>query len=264
MHRLCHDLNTVFGEGTAYVPTDQTRAGYSTPHILGYPGRWQDMIFVVPEIMHSLSEKPACFVRYVLNVPGLLAGPSEYGPEEMVFAYNAPLLPFASIACGEKLGADRVFTVPAIDRATFNPQRCPEDRYLDLEYCRKDGTYPEWRIDDKQRTTITRTWPERKEELASLFKSARSLVTYDDFTAVIDEARLCGCPVTIVPSETFKGAGAYRSFMCGDAGISIHGTEFDARDRLAECEAHADKKESEYKDALRRFVAMTQERADAV
>lgn len=257
LHRLCHDLNKILGDGHAFLSTQQTRPYANTPWIGDAGVDAKDLVIVAPEIMTDSSIACACFVRFALNKPGLLGGPARYASHEMVWTYTEALLPFVSEACGREIGPERVLRVPSIDRAVFNLDGAG-DRYLDLEYCRKDGSFPERGHGFMAKAIITREYPADKIQLAQMLKSAKSLTTYDDYSVLIDEARLCGCPVTVVPSENFMGVESYKGFICGDGGLTVEGHGFDTLDRLDECAAVADEREAEYDMVIWQFIEETQ------
>lgn len=41
-------------------------------------------------------------------------------------------------------------------------------------------------------------WPETREKLASLLRATKTLISYDDTSAIVPEALICGCEVKIV------------------------------------------------------------------
>jgi len=50
--------------------------------------------------------------------------------------------------------------------------------------------------------SINLQYPISRKRLAALFKTSSVLYSYDKCTAIISEARLCGCPVCLIPEDT--------------------------------------------------------------
>ena len=48
---------------------------------------------------------------------------------------------------------------------------------------------------------ITHGWPATRKELADALRSAKYLISFDPYTAVVHEATLCGCPVVLIEGE---------------------------------------------------------------
>ena len=129
-------------------------------------------------------------VRWTLNKPGYLGGDATYGPAERVWTwskafYDAPLL-----------------TVETIDRGLFYTDDTM--REFDTAYYGKALQRGVERVPlTRHMREIDRTpWPARREDLADLLHRTRTLYTYDDCTALIDEASLCGCRVVLLPEGT--------------------------------------------------------------
>jgi hypothetical protein len=149
-----------------------------------------EAIVVYPETVSGNPMKGKVVVRYILNHPGLLGGDKEYHSKELIFAY-APLF-YPGVPC---------LTVPVI-----------EDFFRDEGKPREGGCFwvgkgaDIWNHDIAAAeqvtggmTEITYGWPDTREELAALFNNTEAFYSYDDCTAMIDEARRCGCRVVVVP-----------------------------------------------------------------
>jgi len=144
-------------------------------------------IVVYPETVSSNPMKARTVVRYVLNYPGLLGGDSSYDSAELIFTFSPAYYPTAPL-----------LTVPII-----------EPFFRDYGLPRSGGCFwvgkGEGIVDEipetKGLTEITYTWPETRQELAKFLNEKEILYSYDDCTALIYEARKCGCKVVVIPGE---------------------------------------------------------------
>ena len=145
-----------------------------------------DAIVVYPETVPGNPMKGSTVARFVLNFPGLLGGDSEYDPKELIFTYHPRFYPGAP-----------VLTVPII-----------EDFFRDEGLPRSGGCFWVGKGVNVPRATLTEgmreitfEWPEKREDLARLFNESEIFYSYDDNTAMITEARHCGCRVVVIPGE---------------------------------------------------------------
>jgi hypothetical protein len=144
-------------------------------------------IVIYPETVSGNPMKARTVVRYVLNYPGLLGGDSSYSPNDIIFTYSPAFYPTAPL-----------LTVPII-----------EPFFRDYGLPRSGGCF--WvgkgagKVDEIPETSgmaeITYSWPETREELARFLNTKETFYSYDDFTALAYEAKLCGCKVIIIPGE---------------------------------------------------------------
>jgi hypothetical protein len=92
----------------------------------------------------------------------------------------------------------RLYT-PMIDVRFFNDLRGKKERSGVL-------TYKENRINGD--TEVTDNWPENWDKLSDLFRSSEYMRCGDNNTALMIEARLCGCPVLMTrPDDTVTYVG---------------------------------------------------------
>lgn len=144
-------------------------------------------IVVYPETVLGNPMKGRTVVRYVLNHPGLLGGDNYYDINEFIFTYSPVFYPTAPL-----------LTVPII-----------EPFFRDYGLQREGGCFWVGKREDivdeipetKGLTEITYTWPETREELARLLNTKEIFYSYDDCTALIHEARKCGCKVVVISGE---------------------------------------------------------------
>ena len=142
-----------------------------------------DDIVVYPEIVNGNPLGGKTVARWVLNYPGLLGGQKEYDPKELVFTWD-------KVYCD-----GHVLTVPIIEDFFRNEglKRSGQCFWIgkgkrpDIENYNTDN----W-------TEITYDWPATREELAKLLNEKEVFYTYDNNTALISEAKACGCKVVII------------------------------------------------------------------
>ena len=151
----------------------------------GYPVEsFAEDIVVYPEVAPGNVLKAKRVVRFILNSPGKLGhGEKTYAPNELLVAYNSELSSFAD---------GFVLQVPSTE-----PYFCPSDgpREMDAVYVGKGrnlGLHPASCVE------ITRNFPPTRPQLAELLRSVKTLYSYDDFTMLAHEAKICGCNVTLI------------------------------------------------------------------
>ena len=149
-----------------------------------------DDIVVYPEIVSGNPLGGKTVARWVLNTPGLLGGTKEYDSKELVFTWD-------KVYCD-----GHVLTVPIIEDFFRNEglKRSGQCFWIgkgkrpDIENYNTDN----W-------TEITYDWPATREELAKLLNEKEVFYTYDNNTALISEAKACGCKVFIIGEELEGG-----------------------------------------------------------
>lgn len=58
--------------------------------------------------------------------------------------------------------------------------------------------------DEKNNIIITLDFPKTRKELSDILKKSKVLYCFDNFTMMIEEARLCGCPVILFENSSFS------------------------------------------------------------
>lgn len=188
LHRLCHELNQL-GQ-TAYVNYHLRNPLWNTPYHPGpLHGNW---MAVYPEIVPGNPLNAPHVARWVLNHPGKLGGTKEYDPAEEVFvfheAFNHTL----------KVPPERILDCPVIETDIFYDRHLPREG--ELFYVGK--------------STKSRDLPGAREitagvdaadpiGLADTLNRATVLYTFDNETAMAEIARLCGCPVVVIPDGSY-------------------------------------------------------------
>lgn len=154
-------------------------------------------IVIYPE---SVSGNPLQFqnvVRWVLYFPGKNGGSLSYHSSETIFTwskifYDAPQL-----------------YLSGIDHLLFYDEHLPKTQ--DCYFVNKGGKWKE-QEEVKGLLEINMTFPPTREELAKLLKTTRILYSYDPYSAINLEAKLCGAKVKIITEEGFEDFEGVENF----------------------------------------------------
>lgn len=149
--------------------------------------------------------------RWCLSRPGLLGGPTVFGAGEMLFGYSDTILAYLP-------PSTRKLCLPVLDRHIFYPPLEGHPRSGGIWAYRGKNTRAEIAAVPglEAAREITRETPSH-EALGDILRAAEALYTFDDLTALIDEARACGCPVVVAPDGPY-GRGHRREL--GIAGMA--------------------------------------------
>jgi hypothetical protein len=199
LYLLCHEMN-VRGFPSFVVNSYQTAPQWIAPLIGWTEARRlarQGYVAVYPETVVGNPLRARVVARWVLNRPGWLGGRDVYDDTEIVFNYSNLYQPYIRNRIAGKLH------MPVIDESIFfcNDGE-PLTRTLECFYVGK-STWKEGVVNRTKAFEITRRTPPRN-QLGNLFRSARLFYCFDNSTALIHEALLCGCPVMIIPDGTQK------------------------------------------------------------
>lgn len=183
LHRLCHELNAI-GETAAIGNGYATNPEWDTPHGV----MDDDTIAVYPEVVSGNPWGAPRVARWVLNIPGKLGGDRLYDPSEIVFSwdlavFDAPLL-----------------HLPAVELDIYHDLGLP--RSGELFYVGKGS-----QGDTNGAVPITHEMRLDRYALADALNRAALLRCFDDYTAMPQIARLCGCPVLMPSGERLEPAG---------------------------------------------------------
>lgn len=151
----------------------------------------QGTICVYPEGVKGNPLDADTVVRYVLYYPGVLDGDKEYAKSEIIFTYHkqfydAPVLTISVI--------EDFFRNENLPRSggCFWVGKGMQGFAQDFEEFNKEL------MKLSNITEITYDWPATREEMPRLFNEKEVFYTYDNCTAMIDEARRCGCRVEVI------------------------------------------------------------------
>jgi hypothetical protein len=194
----------------AYVTAKATNPAFRTPvltpeTIQRHAQAGITPIAVYPEVVTGNPLNARIVARWVLNRPGLLGGEKVYDPGELVFYYSEVYLG----AIQNKVQG-RLFISNTNDSLFFyDAAHPPESRTLECFYVGK-SSYKAGYFDPDKAFEITRSSPTRK-NLGVLLRSARVLYCFDNSTALVLEAALCGCAVVIIADGTQSRAAIEKT-----------------------------------------------------
>lgn len=214
LYQLAYDLKKM-GFETAMTGTQKGHHKFTLPLLsseeasrFAKQGSW----VIYPEIVNGNPLGAKNVLRWVLNRPGLLGGQTVYDSSEHIFVYSDVFAPYVNNTIRGKL------YMPTLDRTLFFPPEEPnQPRGMTCYYVGK-STYKPGHLDPLQAFEITRNTPPRS-ELGKLFRASKVLYCFDNSTALIYEALLCGCQVIIIPDGTQTWED-YKTLELGVEGIS--------------------------------------------
>ena len=186
LHRLCHELNEAGHE--AYIDRSASNPAWNTPfHEPPLDGDW---IAIYPEVVWGNPWNAPRVARWCLNHPGKLGGQKVYDPAEIVFVFH-------ELFDHMGLGPERVLNLPTIET----------DIYVDRHLSRVGPTFYVGKGDKSREVPgaveITRSLALNREYLAYILNTATVMYTFDNETAMAEIARLCGCPVIVIPDGSY-------------------------------------------------------------
>lgn len=259
LHYLCHALNESGYE--AYVTCKVTAPHLRTPVLSKkimqrHQASGREPIVVYPEIVHGNPLAGNTVARWLLNQPGHLAGDKYFSDDDLIFTFDPSYLP------AEMRG--EVLHIPTIDLSIFNNEENPDDDsreyicFYAKKYLSKGGKFTrhvEGGISLCQDQKLTHR------DIASILRKSKLLYVYEP-TALIGEALLCGCPVSIIETDYWKANTANYSYVA-DWGVVMD----DSPESLALAKANVENYRAFHegvviRDAwihLDRFIKLTQE-----
>ncbi len=213
-------------------------------------------IVIYPEIVSGNPLGASTVVRYVLNVPGFIAGDLKYDENEIVVGFSEELSSVSS--------ASQTLTLAPWDLVNFY---LPEDsnvRYGSCFYSRKHRMAGNHLLETTSKSVEVDLIMTPR-EIGDLFRRSEVFYAYES-TALIGEAILCGCPVVLISNphfdvliggdEVFSGKGFAWDYADG---------AFDyARDTVDEGRTNLLRSISNGLEQLDSFIEMTQRRAQSV
>jgi len=257
LHHLCHALNQL-GQEAYVIGCTVTNNKLQTP-ILNHQDFIRMMerdispIVVYPEVVHGNPLESTSVVRWILNTPGHLGGDKYYAASELLFCYSQDFMPVEMSALNLR--------VPVIDQSIFNNINNPNDekregtcfyanKYLLAGY--------ELTEDVKNSVSLCQDVKLTRTEIAAILRKSELMYCYEP-TALITEAKLCGCPVVMINTPylrpeievDIKGHG----ISLGTAGIDIQEAK---RTVHKESELYEQIIRDSWSD-IRRFIDLTQQ-----
>ena len=158
-------------------------------------------ITILPEIDPPSDSNQGHVVRWVLYFPAVLCGgPSVYPEHELVVSYHPEYDQAANDAATRKPVLS--FTLPFCDmgEASTNIPTGLRDVNNVVWYGKGSRIFSP---NELSAIEITRSWPLNRKDLITLLKNTNRFYSFDRFTALNDEALLCGCEVLVWDGQEF-------------------------------------------------------------
>lgn len=259
-HRLCRDLNNLGYK--CYIIADVVNPEWNTPKYSDLNPRQRRILFSGPvniiysEVVRGNPLNGKRIIRYLQQYPGFLGGDTIFDKSVIVFSYSKDFMipgqPEENILAGS-----------IIELELFNLEGIGERDYETYYFGKMDWNNNIKRgIRESANVKIIKrlpTIPSTRKGVADLLKNSKILYCYDDLTVMIEEARLCGCPV-VVYSNRFQRE-YYKNNPGGDGGIALDNTPEEikyAKSTLNNFIENYKKIYEKYPEQLKHFVEVTQ------
>ena len=252
LHRLAGELQKRGFD--VFLNTEAQNKKWDNVPVYRYDAIGHD-IAIYPEIVSGNPFDAKTVVNYLLNIPGACSPDysSTWGKDDLFYTYSRLF--------NTKIGLpdDRVLLVPHINLSVFYDKHLPRtgravyrgkgsDRELLRQYPLLGGK-ESFRGDEGQ------------ERLSDMLNRITMLYVLDNATAMTEIARLCGCPVVIVPDGSYTKE-QYQQHEFWPAGGIGWGVEESA---IARATIDSEKMRSVYEEAeiefqrrLTNFIEVTQ------
>mgnify|MGYP001031143151 FL=1 len=205
LHLLCHYLNEAGAE--AYLTTEVMNPNLSTVHSWKAP---YNAITVYPESVSGHPYGTPRYARWILGTRRKTG--NEWLDDERVFIFSNRYRDLAEPLTSKPLN---VLWVPTFNYHEFcKPEG--EDRLGYAVYMQDMSKLPDW-YDPTFSTIIRKDRPISEREMVGLFQHSELFITDDVSTSMIDEARMCGCPVWV--TSGLAPGDNYGAIEYGDAGV---------------------------------------------
>jgi GT2 family glycosyltransferase/glycosyltransferase involved in cell wall biosynthesis len=215
LHYLCHALNELGYE--AYIAGATVTSNYLRTPLLDIGTEERHFISgripiaVYPEVTSGNPFNAPVVARWLLNIPGHLAGDIQFSENDLIFYHLPWCLP-------EGLKGHPLY-VPSVDTRIFNN----DDNLLDPKrsgFCRYARKFLEFggeiRPEHKNFQSLGHEIDLTPEEIASTLRRSEALYCYER-SAIIQEAMACGCPVLNVESDYWN----IQPYEVSEPGIEI-------------------------------------------
>jgi len=205
LHKLCHALNRLGQRAwvTSRVVNEEWQTPVADPRTIEHIAQYG--VVVYPEVEDGNPLGAERIARFVLNVPGRIR-PARFTEGEQTFAYCELLAKFLE-------RVDGLLTVPVVDHRVFHPWCLLPVRIWTTYWVGKGSDVP--RVPGTKRAIeITLDWPKSWANLAHLFRTSKWFYSYQPYSALIVESRLCWCPTVAVPN----GLWTREEFVAGTPG----------------------------------------------
>lgn len=264
LHYLCHALNESGLEAyvTARVTAPQLRTPILNAEIMMQHRATSRLpIMVYPEIVAGDPlAAGGIVVRWLLNKPGHIAGDAFFSENDLIFAYDKNYLSVE--ISGE------ILHIPTYDLSIFNNDHNPCDETREYvcfyahKYLDKGGLLTEH---TKNALSLCKDQKLTHREIADILRRSKLLYVYEP-TALVVEALLCGCPVSIIETDYSRSHMGDYSSSTGTGLIVGDSPESVARAKREVKQYRTLHEEGALKEAwvqLDRFIVLTQNAVNA-
>lgn len=168
---------------------------------------------IYPEIYHGNDMMASRVIRYILQKPGMMSTPNELGvptPGPTAFDPNDEIYVFSRVYDEWGVDDEHILFLPVIDLLTFKDLELKRDKKA--FYVGKGvnlGQHPEDAIQ------LDRGMATDQQELAKFLNECQVLYVYDRMSAIMECARLCGCPVVYLGDLSYETLMKYEPGMNG-------------------------------------------------
>jgi O-antigen biosynthesis protein len=250
LHKLAEALFKKFPEDVFVLASKQNKI--KIPTLDKCKEDKEGCIGIYPEVVKGNPLQCGRAVRYLLNLPGVCGGPKEFPEEDLLFVYSK----FFNNKIG--LPEDRILTTPCIDIDVFYDRRL--DRKGKLYYIGKGRDSGAVKVPSIGKGHDY-MGEEGQKRLAYILNKCELLYSYDSVSAMYEIARLCGCPVVIMPDDKWTKEDC-RSILNWDAGGVGYGLDEEAY-AMATCDSSRIRKAHEdwvllFQKQLTTFIEITQ------
>lgn len=249
LRSLCHALNVSGMEAYVmeeWLQTDALRTPLLTPKdVLRHQQLGLTPIMVYPEVVHGNPMNMPFVARWLLNQPGAVGGDESFNPGEVMFAYSSDFIPEGLTLY--------ILHIPSVNQAIFNNRNNPVDKkrnqscYYANKYLLSGGQanqHPKDAVSLCQDVSLT------PEQIAETLRQSEILYCYEP-SAIITEARLCGCTVVMIESDFLTEK--YDASVQGLGIVSSKASATEVKAAKAELTAFADEY-TEYTESCWQFI----------
>jgi len=254
IHRLAHEIS-VLGF-PVYVNTKVQNPDWSRiPFADSCAG---DSVAVYPEQVGGNPLGGSKVVRYVMHIPGYFGGPplSSYLSTDILFVYSE----FWNKEVGLNLPAERILEIPTLLNINmFVDKKFPRSDYLVYRGKCRNPELKETENIPKLSGNFLGDSGQRL--LADKLNRCSRLYSYDIMTVLIEIARLCGCPVTIIKDSERKTHPRF-AYAAPDYGIIFMNYEQETKQLPLDSEivrAEYSNKEQTMREQIKNFIGITQQ-----
>jgi hypothetical protein len=211
--------------------------------------RFGKVVAIYPEVVCGNPLGASRVVRLVANKPGYLGGDRVYHDSEKVYLYSK----YYSTHVKNEISGFLYNPMLEINVWTYSNKG---ERPLKLFYVGK-GKFTEG-YTGSDYIEITRSNPTRA-ELPALFNRASHIVVFDNSTALIQEAALCGCIPIVIPDGS-QSREDFEAFELGMNGVAWGIDDYErAKSTLHKLRAEVERASADYQKLLSAFLVDTQE-----